>query len=87
MFKKNLLTVLGIFCLFVFVALGSIGGCHDDSGDGELDGGPPGDGQSHTSNIINNCSQTVWVGAFPQVESVMINSQQISTLGGWQLES
>ena len=87
MFKKNLLTVLGIFCLFVFVALGSIGGCHDDSGDGELDGGPPGDGQSHTINIINNCSQTVWVGAFPQVESVMINSQQISTLGGWQLES
>ncbi|KRT64819.1 MAG: hypothetical protein XU11_C0048G0019, partial [Candidatus Dadabacteria bacterium CSP1-2] len=50
MFKNNWIKVLGIFVLFVFVALGTIGGCHDNNGggDGDLDGEPPGDGQSHT---------------------------------------
>ncbi len=73
MFKKNLVTVLGIFVLFVFVALGNIGGCHDDSGDGvgepPLDGGDgPGSSLAPIKGIayqpvpsdypsMNSCSQ------------------------------
>ena len=92
MFKNNWIKVLGIFVLFVFVALGTIGGCHDNNGggDGDLDGEPPLNGQSHTINVINSCSQTIWVGIFAnagEVESITIGDQNITTLGGFELDS
>lgn len=92
MFKNNWIKVLGIFVLFVFVALGTIGGCHDNNGggDGDLDGEPPGDGQSHTINVTNSCTQTIWVGIFANsgsVTSITIGGRNITTVGGFELDS
>jgi hypothetical protein len=40
-----------------------------------------------TITINNNCSESIWVGANPQIQSGTINGQNISTLSGWELSS
>lgn len=42
---------------------------------------------THTITINNNCSETVWVGANPKVQSVTIPGKSITTLGGWEMTS
>lgn len=43
-------------------------------------------GQStHTITINNNCSETIWVGASPKVQSVTVGGQAVTTLGGWEM--
>jgi hypothetical protein len=41
----------------------------------------------HTITINNNCSESIWVGANPQIQSGTINGQNISTLSGWELSN
>ena len=90
MLKNDSIKVFAVFVLFVVISLGNIGGCHDNNGDGDGDGvgEPPGDGQSHTINIINNCSNAIWVGIFAQqgvVGSITIDGHKVETLGGFEL--
>jgi len=40
---------------------------------------------THTITIKNNCSDTIWVGANPKVQSVTVGGQNITTLGGWEM--
>ena len=40
---------------------------------------------THTLTINNNCSDTIWVGATPKVQSVTIPGKTITTLGGWEM--
>lgn len=40
---------------------------------------------THQITIKSNCSDSIWIGANPQVQSITLNSQSISTLGGWQM--
>jgi hypothetical protein len=40
---------------------------------------------THTITINNNCSDTIWVGANPKVQSVTVGTQNITTLGGWEM--
>lgn len=40
---------------------------------------------THTITINNNCSDTIWVGAVPNVQSVTMNSMSVTTLGGWEM--
>jgi hypothetical protein len=40
---------------------------------------------THTITINNNCSDTIWVGANPKVQSVTVGTQSITTLGGWEM--
>ncbi|MGB7291235.1 MAG: hypothetical protein WBD99_03590 [Thermodesulfobacteriota bacterium] len=59
MIKNRWISFFGVFALFVFIALGTVGGCHDNNGGGDGDGGPPpldgDDGDGVTSvTIMNN---------------------------------
>lgn len=67
MFKNYWIKVLGVFCLFVFVALGSMVGCGDDDDGNDNNGGdgPIFDGEqpSVTVRFDNYCPQTVSVYA------------------------
>jgi len=40
---------------------------------------------THTITINNNCSDTIWVGANPKVQSVTVGGQSQTTLGGWEM--
>jgi Thaumatin family len=42
---------------------------------------------THTITINNNCSETIWIGAnaAQAIQSVTINGQAITTLGGWEM--
>jgi hypothetical protein len=40
---------------------------------------------THTITIKNNCTDTIWVGANPKVQSVTVGGQNITTLGGWEM--
>lgn len=42
---------------------------------------------THTITINNNCAETIWIGANPKVSSVMVGSQAVTTLGGWEMTS
>ncbi len=42
---------------------------------------------THTITINNNCSDTIWVGANPKVQSVTIPGQTVTTFGGWEMMS
>ncbi len=60
MFKNKWISFFGVFALFIFIALGAIGGCHDNNADG--DGGLNGDGDGLTMiTIMNNLSDSVCV--------------------------
>jgi len=39
----------------------------------------------HTVTINNYCSETIWVGAFPNVQSVTVGGMNVTTLGGWEM--
>ncbi|MEQ9619823.1 MAG: thaumatin family protein [Deltaproteobacteria bacterium] len=39
----------------------------------------------HTITVNNNCTDTVWVGAFPNVQSVTVGTTNVTTLGGWEM--
>jgi len=63
MFKNRWISFFGVFALFVFIALGNLGGCHDNNGGGDGDGVPPpedGDGTT-TVNIMNNQDESAEV--------------------------
>ena len=40
---------------------------------------------THTITINNNCSDAIWIGANPKVQSVTVGGQSQSTLGGWEM--
>lgn len=40
---------------------------------------------THTITIKNNCSDPIWVGANPKVQSVTVAGHNITTLGGWEM--
>ena len=40
---------------------------------------------THTITINNHCSQTIWVGSNPDVQSVSVGGTPVTTLGGWEM--
>lgn len=39
----------------------------------------------HTITINNHCSETIWVGAFPNISSGTVGGNNITTPGGWEM--